>query len=98
VRPELRPDDRTAGRTGARGMRIVGVLGLLLALSGCASERSIAFIYYPQGPGNDKFPKPSQFYAEAQKECGRYGLVAVHDWDSVTDFQRVRSYWRCVQR
>jgi len=76
-------------------MRIVGLLGLLLALSGCASERSIAFIYYPSHPG-EKFPRTDQFAAEAQRECGKYGLVAVHDWDSVADFQRVRSFWRCV--
>ena len=76
-------------------MRIVGLLGLLLALSGCASERSIAFIYNPREPSQG-FPKYSQFAGEAQKECGKYGLVAVHDWDSVTDFHRVRSFWRCV--
>ncbi|WP_147262870.1 hypothetical protein [Roseiarcus fermentans] len=76
-------------------MRIVGLLGLLLALSGCASERSIAFIYYPNHPA-DSFPRPPDFAGEAQKECAKYGLVAVHDWDSVTDFQRVRSFWRCV--
>jgi hypothetical protein len=90
--------DRTAGKILGRSMRIVGLLGLLLALSGCASERSIAFIYYPNHLGADKFPLTAQFAAEAQKECGKYGLVAVHDWESVTDFQRVRSFWRCVQR
>ncbi len=79
-------------------MRIVGLLGLLVALSGCANERSIAFIYYPNHPGGTNFPKTYQFAAEAQKECARYGLVAVHDWESVTEFQRVRSFWRCVPR
>jgi hypothetical protein len=78
-------------------MRIVGLLGLLLALSGCASERAVTFIYYPDHPGS-KFPATYQFAEEAQKECGKYGLVAVHDWDNVTEFQRVRSNWRCVQR
>jgi adenosylmethionine-8-amino-7-oxononanoate aminotransferase len=77
-------------------MRICGLIGILLALSGCASEREIAFIYYPTRPAGDVFPPPSEFASEAQKECSKYGLVAVHDWDSVTSFQRVRSYWRCV--
>jgi len=78
-------------------MRIVGLLGLLLALSGCASERSIAFIYYPNHPGSD-FPRPYQFAAEAQRECAKYGLVAVHNWDNYTSYQRVRSSWKCVTR
>ncbi len=78
-------------------MRILGLIGILLALSGCATERDIAFIYYPNHPGND-FPSPSEFAAEAQKECSKYGLIAVHDWESVTTFQRVRSLWRCVPR
>ncbi len=79
-------------------MRILGLIGILLALSGCANERSIAFIYYPTRPAGDIFPPPYEFAAEAQKECSKYGLVAVHDWESVTDFQRVRSFWRCVPR
>jgi len=78
-------------------MRIVGLIGLLLTLSGCASERTVAFIYYPNHPAS-KFPETYQFAAEAQKECARYGLVAVHEWESVTEFQRVRSFWRCVPR
>ena len=78
-------------------MRIVSLIGLLLALSGCASERSITFIYYPNRPVGDKFPTSSEFQAEAQKECAKYGLVAEHAWDSWTTFQRVRSDWRCVQ-
>ncbi len=79
-------------------MRVFGLIGILLALSGCASERSIAFIYYPTRPAGDVFPNPAEFAAEAQKECAKYGLVAVHDWESVTTFQRVRSYWSCVPR
>jgi adenosylmethionine-8-amino-7-oxononanoate aminotransferase len=79
-------------------MRVFGLIGILLALSGCANERSIAFFYYPNRPAGGVFPSPSEFAAEAQKECSKYGLVAVHDWESVTDFQRVRSYWSCVPR
>ena len=79
-------------------MRIVCLVGLLLALSGCANERSIAFIYYPNAPRNETFPPRYEFAHEAQKECAKYGLIAVHDWESVTDFQRVRSSWRCVPR
>ena len=77
-------------------MRIVGLMGLLLALSGCASERSVTFIYYPNHP-SDAF-RYSTFAAQAQTECGRYGLVAVHVWDNYTDFQRVRLFWRCDSR
>lgn len=76
-------------------MRFFCLIGMLLALSGCANERSIAFYWYPTHPPNG-FPRPTDFPLEAQKECGKYGLVAVHDWESVTDFQRVRSFWRCV--
>ncbi len=77
-------------------MRIFCLIGMLLALSGCANERSIAFIYYPTVPRNHIFPPLSEFALEAQRECAKYGLVAVHDWESYTDFQRVRSFWRCV--
>ena len=77
-------------------MRIVGLLGLLLALSGCASEHAITFIYHPNSPSDAL--RPTMFAAEAQNECSKYGLFAVRDWDSVTDFQRVRSHWRCVAR
>jgi len=78
-------------------MRIVSLLFALLALSGCALERSVTFTYTPTRPGVGSFPMPSQFEAEAQKECGRYGLVAVHSWESWTTFERVRSEWKCVQ-
>ena len=77
---------------------MIGLLGLLLALSGCASERSVTFIYYPNHPTDRDFPTTAQFSAVAQKECSQYGLVAVHDWDSTAEFQRVRSFWRCVAR
>lgn len=79
-------------------MRFFCLIGVLLALAGCASERSIVFIYYPNAPRGENFPRPYQFPAAAQAECSKYGLVAVHDWDNWTDFQRVRSSWRCVQR
>ncbi len=79
-------------------MRIVSLIGVLLALSGCAQERWVTFLYYPNPPHSVTFPPPSEFAAEAQKECGRYGLVAVHDWDNWSDFQRIRSSWRCVPR
>jgi hypothetical protein len=77
-------------------MRVIGLLGLLLALAGCASERNVVFLYSPVNPDDDRFPKPYQFAAEAQRECGRYNLTAVHLWDSAADFNRVRSYWKCV--
>jgi hypothetical protein len=77
-------------------MRIFCLIGLLLTLSGCANERSVAFIYYPNAPPNGTFPPPWRFAGEAQRECAKYGLIAVHDWESVADFQRIRSFWRCV--
>jgi len=76
-------------------MRNFVLIGLMLALSGCASDRTVTFIYYPNRPHGDAFPQPAQFTAEAQRECQKYGMVAVHDWDSVTDFQRVRTTFRC---
>lgn len=78
-------------------MRILGLIGLTLVLSACANERTITFLYYPNRPFGDTFPPPSQFYAEAGKECAKYGLVAVHDWDNWTDWQRVRTTFRCYQ-
>jgi hypothetical protein len=82
---------------GAR-MRYLCLIGLLLTLSGCALERSVTFIYYPKAPRNDVFPPPPEFARVAQDECAKYGLVAVHDWDNTTTYQRIRSTWKCVQR
>jgi len=45
-------------------LRIVCPIGLLLTLSGCARERSIAFLYYQNAP-HGTFPSPSQFAYEA---------------------------------
>ncbi len=78
-------------------MRIVSLICLLLALAGCANTRTVTFLYSPTRPGVGGFPAPSEFEAAAQKECGRYGLMAVHSWDSWTSFQRIRSDWKCVQ-
>jgi hypothetical protein len=77
-------------------MRIVFLIGALLALSGCAS-RDVTFFYYPNAPQNSTFPPASQFYAVAEKECGRYGMKAVHYWDTYADFGRVRVIYNCVQ-
>jgi hypothetical protein len=76
-------------------MRIVFVIGTLLTLTGCAS-RDVTFLYYPNAPPNDRFPRPSQFYAEAEKECARYGMKAVHYWDTYADFDRVKTIYNCV--
>ena len=82
---------------GAR-MRYIGLLSLLLTLSGCALERSVTFVYYPNAPHSETFPPRSEFDSDAQKECARYGLVAVHDWDNYTTYQRVRVSYKCVAR
>ena len=58
-------------RRGAR-MRTVFLIGTLLALTGCAS-RDVTFLYYPNAPYTERFPRPSEFYAEAEKECGDTG-------------------------
>ena len=78
-------------------MRIVFLIGMLAALTGCSSYRDVTFIYYPNAPPSPPFPAPSQFYAEASRECAKYGMKAVHVWDSVWDFQRVRVNYTCVQ-
>jgi hypothetical protein len=78
-------------------MRIVFLIAALLALAGCASHRDVTFIYYPNAPRSSPFPPPSQFYAVAEQECGRYGMKAVHSWDTYTEFDRVRVIYNCVQ-
>jgi len=76
-------------------MRNVFLVGVLLALSGCAS-RDIAFIYYPNAPHSDTFPRSQQFYAEAEKECGKYGMRAVYYWSTYADFDRIKVIYNCV--
>lgn len=77
-------------------MRIITLIGLTLALSGCALERSVTFVYYPTAPHRSTFPRQYDFAREAQKECSKYGLAAVHSWDTWTDWQRVRTTYDCV--
>jgi hypothetical protein len=79
-------------------MRYVCLIGLALTLSGCALERTVTFVYYPSSPHSNTFPPISEFEANAQAECARYGLVAVHQWDNWTTYQRIRSHWICVQQ
>ena len=81
-------------RRGAR-MRKISLIGLAFVLSGCALQRSVTFIYYPNAPRSD-FPRQYDFTREAQKECSKYGMVAVHSWDNVTDWERVMLTWNCV--
>ena len=83
---------------GRARMRYLCLIGLVLTLSGCALERNVTFVYYPNAPHSDTFPPPSQFARDAQAECAKYGLVAVHNWDNYTSYQRVRSSWNCVTR
>jgi len=79
-------------------MRIVFLFGMLAALTGCASYRDVTFVYYPSAPPTDRFPPASRFYAEASRECAKYGMKAVHNWDNYTfDFNRVRVNYLCVQ-
>src|SRR5271169_3546838 len=36
------------------------------------------------------------FDALASQECGKYGMKAVHIWDSIWDWDRVRVNYNCV--
>ena len=82
---------------GAR-MRFVFLIGTLAALSGCASYRDVSFIYYPNAPHRETFPRPSEFYAVAQQECAKYGMRASYNWSNYfPDFERVRVNYLCVQ-
>ena len=79
-------------------MRFVFLIGMLAALSGCSSYRDVTFHFYPNAPHRGTFPRPSEFYAQAQKECAKYGMYAVHYWDTYDfDFQRVKVIYNCVQ-
>ena len=85
-------------------MRYLSLIGLALTLSGCALERSVTFIYYPnqQRKEGDFYGRlapdirPSQFDRDAQTECAKYGLAAAYEWANYTTFQRVRVHYRCV--
>ena len=44
-------------------MRIVFLIGMLTALSGCGSYRDVTFLYYPNAPPSDRFPPAYRFYA-----------------------------------
>ncbi len=87
----------TAERLGRR-MRSDRPFGLAAGVVGLRGRAVGDLHLSPNHPRDSKFPTTAQFAAEAQKECGQYGLIAVHDWESVTEFQRVRSFWRCVPR
>jgi hypothetical protein len=78
-------------------MRFVFLIGTLAALSGCASYRDVTFIYYPNAPYRTTFPSRSEFYAQAEKECQKYGMRASYNWSNYADFQRVRVNYLCVQ-
>ena len=79
-------------------MRMVFLIGMLAVLTGCSSYRDVTFLYYPNAPRSDTFPPPSAFYAEASRECAKYGMKAVHNWDNYTfDYERIRVNYLCVQ-
>ena len=52
-------------------MRIVFLIGMLAALSGCGSYRDITFIYSPTSPPSNTFPQRYQFDALASRECAK---------------------------
>jgi hypothetical protein len=79
-------------------MRFVFLIGMLAVLSGCSSYRDVTFLYYPNAPHRDTFPRRSEFYAQADKECEKYGMRAAYNWSNYTpDFQRIRVNYLCIQ-
>ena len=79
-------------------MRIVFLIGMLAALGGCAVQRDVTFIYYPNAPHRGTFPSRSEFYAVADKECAKYGMRASYNWSNYTpDFHKLRVNYLCVQ-
>jgi hypothetical protein len=79
-------------------MRFVFLIATLAALSGCSSYRDVSFYYYPNAPYRDTFPRRSEFYAVADKECAKYGMRASYNWANYTpDFEKVRVNYLCVQ-
>src|SRR5208282_3893279 len=56
-------------REGGARMRLVFLIAMLAALTGCASYRDVTFLYYPNAPPSNTFPRASEFYAEASREC-----------------------------
>ena len=87
---------RRFSRRGAR-MRFVFLFGMLAVLGGCAMHRDVTFIYYPNAPHRETFPRPYDFYAQADKECLKYGMRASPYWSTYTSFDRVRTTYNCVQ-
>ena len=83
-------------RRGAR-MRFVFLIGMLGVLSGCAMHRDVTFIYYPNAPHRETFPRASEFYAEAAKECSKYGMRATPYWTTYASFDRVKVIYDCYQ-
>ncbi len=78
-------------------MRFVFLIGMLAVVSGCAIHRDVTFVYYPNAPHHDTFPRRSEFYAEADKECMKYGMRATPYWSTYADFDRVKVIYNCVQ-
>jgi hypothetical protein len=48
-------------------MRIVFLIGMLAALGGCAVQRDVTFIYYPNAPHREKDPFPPASYMECTR-------------------------------
>jgi hypothetical protein len=78
-------------------MRIVILIGMLSALTGCASYRDVTFLYYPNAPPSNTFPPRYQFDALASRECAKYGMKAYYNWTNYfPDFDRVRVNYNCA--
>ena len=75
----------------------VFLIGMLAALSGCSSYRDVTFHFYPN-TRTANVPASLRVYDQAQKECAKYGMYAVHYWDTYYfDFERVKVIYNCVQ-
>ncbi len=69
------------------------VIALALMCSGCA-DRYITFYYYPGVSSSAEFER------KAQRECAKYGMVAVPGWEGLEMPRptRSRETWRCETR
>ena len=80
-------------------MRFVFLIGMLAALSGCASYRDVSFhlLSRTRRTARRSRGRPS-FTPWRNKECAKYGMRASYNWSNYfPDFQRVRVNYLCVQ-
>ncbi len=70
-------------------MRYFVGLALVLSCSGCAGDRAVLFKYYPNTKKTEVFPRI------AERECAKYGRVAVYSGTGSAEYGSVTQAWRC---